>query len=39
MERVYNPKEIEQKWQKIWDDEKAVCRDPTIIPNRSIMRW
>ena len=25
MERVYNPKEIEQKWQKIWDDEKAFA--------------
>ena len=25
MERVYNPKEIEQKWQKIWDAEKAFA--------------
>ena len=25
MERVYNPKEIEQKWQKIGDDEKAFA--------------
>ena len=25
MERVYKPKEIEQKWQKIWDDEKAFA--------------
>ncbi len=25
MERVYNPKEIEQKWQKIWEDEKAFA--------------
>ncbi len=25
MERVYNPKENEQKWQKIWDDEKAFA--------------
>ena len=38
MERVYNPKEIEQKWQKIWDDKRRLPH-PTIIPNRSIMRW
>ena len=25
MERVYNPKEIEKKWQKIWEDEKAFA--------------
>lgn len=25
MEKVYNPKEIERKWQKIWDDEKAFA--------------
>lgn len=31
MERVYNPKEIEQKWQKIWDDRKGSLAAPTII--------
>ena len=25
MERVYNPKEIEKKWQKIWEEEKAFA--------------
>ncbi len=25
MERIYNPKEIEQKWQKIWEEEKAFA--------------
>ena len=25
MERVYNPKEIEQKWQKIWEEERAFA--------------
>ena len=25
MERVYNPKEIEQKWQKIRDDDQALA--------------
>ena len=25
MEKVYNPKEIERKWQKIWEDEKAFA--------------
>lgn len=25
MEKVYNPKEIEKKWQKIWDEEKAFA--------------
>jgi len=25
MERVYNPKEIEKKWQKVWEDEKAFA--------------
>ena len=30
MERVYNPKEIEQKWQKIWDDEKAFAASDVI---------
>ena len=25
MDKVYNPKEIERKWQKIWDDEKAFA--------------
>ena len=23
MADVYNHREVEQKWQKIWDDEKA----------------
>ena len=25
MEKVYNPKEIERKWQKIWEEEKAFA--------------
>ena len=25
MEKVYNPKEIERKWQKVWEDEKAFA--------------
>ena len=25
MEKVYNPKEIERKWQKIWEDENAFA--------------
>ncbi len=25
MERVYNPKEIERKWQKIWEENKAFA--------------
>ena len=25
MKSSYNPKEIEKKWQKIWDDEKAFA--------------
>ncbi len=25
MEKVYNPKEIERKWQKRWEDEKAFA--------------
>lgn len=25
MEKVYNPKEIEQKWQKVWEEEKAFA--------------
>ncbi|MDO4332152.1 MAG: leucine--tRNA ligase [Eubacteriales bacterium] len=25
MERVYNPKEIEKKWQKVWEEEKAFA--------------
>lgn len=23
MSQSYNPKEIEKKWQKVWEDEKA----------------
>ena len=25
MEKVYNPREIERKWQKIWEEEKAFA--------------
>lgn len=25
MKSSYNPKEIEKKWQKIWDEEKAFA--------------
>ena len=25
MSQSYNPKEIEKKWQKIWEEEKAFC--------------
>ncbi len=25
MEKVYNPKEIERKWQKIWEEERAFA--------------
>ncbi len=25
MEKVYNPKEIERKWQKVWEEEKAFA--------------
>ncbi len=25
MKSSYNPKEIEKKWQKIWEDEKAFA--------------
>ena len=36
--KVYNPKEIERKWQKVWEDEKAFAAvDDYSKP--SIMRW
>lgn len=38
MAEVYNHKVVEKKWQKVWDDEKALLQ-PMIIPNRNIMRW
>ena len=30
MDQRYNPKEIEEKWQKIWEDQKLfkVAEDP-----------
>lgn len=34
----YNHRAIEQKWQKIWDDEKAFAAT-MIIPNQNIMHW
>ena len=32
MERVYNPKEIEQKWQKIWDEKAFAASDDYSKP-------
>ena len=38
MSEVYNHKVVEKKWQKVWDDEKALLQQ-MIIQNQSIMHW
>ena len=38
MAEPYNHREVEQKWQAVWDDEKHSLFLMTI-PNRNIMRW
>ena len=37
MSQSYNPKEIEKKWQKVWEDEKLfrqlmISASPNIMP-------
>ena len=32
MSEVYNHKVVEKKWQKVWDDEKALLQ-----PEREVM--
>ncbi len=33
----YNPREIEQKWQKIWEEEKLYAGKREQPPNRNGM--